>query len=112
MPQAVLTRWREELQALPLKKAELVRRKRIDAYWDQGYGSCFLREERIAALVQDCLLYADGERYQLHAWCVMPNHVHVLFTPQTGWEMGKIVQTWKSYTAHQGNKLLGRSGEF
>ena len=26
--------------------------------------------------------------------------------------MGKIVHTWKSYTAHECNKILARSGEF
>ena len=38
----------------------------------------------------------DGERYQLIAWCIMPNHVHVLIQPTI--ELGKVVQSWKSYT--------------
>ncbi|HZS06033.1 MAG TPA: transposase [Blastocatellia bacterium] len=112
MPQVVLERWREELKHLAQKDYDRERRKRIDAYLDQGYGSCFMKDDRIAAIVQESLLYSDEDRYQRHAWCVMPNHVHVLFTPRPGWEMGRIVQTWKSYTAHQCNKVLGRSGEF
>jgi len=37
MPQAVLELWREELRRLPEKQSDLERRKRIDAYLDQGH---------------------------------------------------------------------------
>jgi REP element-mobilizing transposase RayT len=29
----------------------------------------------------------------------MPNHVHVLFQPMTGWTVVKIVASWKKFTA-------------
>ncbi len=112
MPQEVLARWSEELKHLPPTEFDLEKRKRIDAYLDQGYGNCYLKDERIAALVQENLLFADNGRYRLYAWCIMPNHVHVLFTPSTSQELGKIVHSWKSYTAHECNKLLNRTGEF
>ncbi|HSB09750.1 MAG TPA: transposase [Blastocatellia bacterium] len=112
MPQTVLARWREELKQLPDNELDRAWRKRIDGYLDQGYGSCLTKEDRIAAIIQGSLLYSDGDRYRLHAWVVMPNHVHVLFTPTSGLEMGKIVHTWKSYTAHECNKALGRRGDF
>lgn len=35
----------------------------------------------------------DGERYVLHAWCVMPNHVQVLFTAQAGHDLGGITHS-------------------
>jgi putative DNA methylase len=112
MPQTVLEQWKQELADLPPEAVDRERRKRIDAYLDRGYGSCYLREERLAKIVQEALLHFDGERYALHAWVVMPNHVHVLFTPKTGWEMSKIAHAWKSFTAHECNKVLQRSGEF
>jgi REP element-mobilizing transposase RayT len=112
MPQEVLEAWREELSSLPEKEHDLERRKRIDAYLDRGHGSCYLREDRIAEIVQNALLYFDSERYFLHAWVVMPNHVHVLYTPQAGWELSQIAHSWKSYTANACNKALGRKGEF
>ena len=112
MPQEVLERWKEELAHLPSADYDLERRKRIDAYLDRGYGSCYLREDRIAKMVQEALLHFDGERYVLHAWVVMLNHVHVLFTPKTGHEMSEIAHAWKSFTAHEGNKALQREGEF
>jgi REP element-mobilizing transposase RayT len=40
----------------------------------------------------------------------MDDHVHVVVTPKPKWPLAKIVHTWKSYTAHQTNKRLGRSG--
>jgi hypothetical protein len=41
----------------------------------------------------------------------MPNHVHVLFTPQEGFEIGKIVQAWKSVSARRINAVLNRRGQ-
>ena len=56
MPQAVLELWREELRLLPEKESDLERRKRIDAYLDQGHGNCYLKDERLAQIVQNALL--------------------------------------------------------
>jgi len=112
MPQETLNAWREELSSLPKKEYDLERRKRIDAYLDQGYGNCYLRDDRIAEIVQNALLHFDVERYFLHAWVMMPNHVHVLYTPKAGWELSQIAHSWKSYTANACNKALGRKGEF
>lgn len=112
MPQDVLETWRAELAHLPQNEADREQRKRIDAYLDRGYGSCYLREDRLAELVQNALLHFDGERYALHAWVVMPNHVHVLFTPKSGYEVSAIAHSWKSFTAHKCNKVLNRGGEF
>jgi REP element-mobilizing transposase RayT len=112
MPQAVLDLWREELRLRPAKEAEFERRIRVDAYLDQGHGSCYLKDENLAAIVQNALLHYDGQRYVLHAWCVMPNHVHTLFTPQAGSELSQLVHSWKSYTSSECNRVLNRKGEF
>ncbi len=88
------------------------RRKRIDAYLDRGYGSCYSKDDRIAEIVQNSLLYFDGERYALHAWVVMPNHVHTLFTPKPGWGLSQITHSWKSFTSNKCNEALNRKGEF
>ena len=42
----------------------------------------------------------------------MPNHVHVLIEVADDWTVSKIVQGWRSYTAHEANKILGRTGRF
>jgi REP element-mobilizing transposase RayT len=112
LPQAKLEQWREELAHLPEREAEAERRKRLEAWLDRGAGSAFMNDPRVADVVQAALLFFDGARYRLQAWVVMPNHVHALLTPCASWELGQILHAWKSYTAHEGNKLLNRTGEF
>lgn len=112
LPQSLLERWREELSHWPAKKAEAERRKRIETYLDRGTGSAWMNDPRIANVVQEAMLFFHGDRYSLQAWSVMPNHVHALLTSYTGWELGQILHSWKSFTATECNKLLGRRGEF
>ena len=112
LPQSDLARWREELRTRPQKEADLEWRKRIQAFLDSGYGACFLKDPRLAEIVENALLHFDGQRYALHAWCVMPNHVHTLFMPAFEFTMSAIVHSWKSFTAHECNRALGRTGQF
>jgi REP element-mobilizing transposase RayT len=58
------------------------------------------------------LLHFDTVRYRLFAWVVMPNHVHALLQLVPGRPLDRIVHSWKSYTAKQANRLLGRTGPF
>ena len=62
--------------------------------------------------MENALLFFDGARYAIHAWVVMPNHIHVLFTPTPGWSLSDILSSWKSFTAKEANKVLLRSGQF
>ena len=112
LPQRVLDKWREELKSLPTKEAEIEKRTRIQDFLDSGYGECFLRDDRLAEIVENALLHFDGKRYALHAWCVMPNHTHTMFTPEAEFKMSKIVHSWKSFTANKCNEVLGRTGKF
>lgn len=84
--------------------------ERGDYVLDRGYGCAVLRDVRCAQIVAESLLHHDTERYALHAWCVMPNHVHVLVATCAEHELGAIVQAWKGFTAKQMNTLLGRKG--
>jgi len=87
------------------------RRKRLEALLDAGYGECWLQHREIADIMEDALLHFDGQRYRLVAWCVMPNHVHVLIETMEHWPLSGIVQSWKSFTAKAINQQLRRSGE-
>ena len=84
----------------------------LDKYEDAGYGQCFLKDERIAKIVQDALLHFHGERYELIEWCIMPNHVHVLIKVEPGVSLSTILHSWRTFTAHEANKVLGRTGQF
>jgi REP element-mobilizing transposase RayT len=85
---------------------------KIEEYFDRGKGACYLREPRIATLVVDALRFWEGKRYRLLAWCVMPNHVHIVFRLLPGQELAHVVHSWKSYTAKLANNSLGRVGAF
>jgi REP element-mobilizing transposase RayT len=71
---------------------------RLDTHLDAHHGSCLLREH--GEIVASALKYFDGQRYRLHSWCVMPNHVHVMVHVEVGREVPRILHSWKSYTAH------------
>ncbi len=110
MPQNVLAKWRLEREQNEITDADF--RRRVEYYLDQNYGACELRDKRIALVLQDTLLKWDGERYQLIAWVIMPNHAHILLTPMRGVKVCDIMHSIKSYTAHEANKILNRKGRF
>ncbi len=112
MPQALLDRWQQELGSEQNIDIDAALRKRIELFLDQGYGECLLRDPRIAASVQNSLLFFDGERYRLTAWVIMPNHAHMLMIPCADHELSSILHSLKSYTANEANKLAGRTGQF
>ena len=97
-------------------------------------GPVWLKDDRIAKEIADSLHYRDGKVYRLDAYCIMANHVHVVFAPlplpssktdvvnsaentaQTEDlcynSLSSIMQSLKGYTARKANLLLGRSGAF
>ena len=109
----------ETVQFVTFRLADSLPRDRIEALrsmpdamlqadqeLDAGLGACWLRNAEIAALTQETLLHFDGERYSLLAWCIMPNHVHVLVETLQGHTLSGIVKSWKSFTSRQANALL------
>lgn len=71
-----------------------------------------LSDPQIADMVCKALKFFDGEHYNLLAWSVMPNHVHILLTPHETFSLEGILQSWKTQTAKQANQILGKSGTF
>lgn len=110
MPQDVLKKWKAELESGEITDVDF--RKRIEQYLDSGYGSCALRDPRIANLLRETLLKWDGERYELIGWVIMPNHVHILIRLRGENLLSEIMHSIKSFAAHQANKILGLSGRF
>lgn len=91
---------------------------KIQQYLDKGIGDCSLEDPSVADMVKDSIHHFDGSRYESHAVCIMPNHVHWLLTPlPTALPSGdsplsSIMHSVKSYTSHQANRLLKRDGNF
>jgi type I restriction enzyme R subunit/putative DNA methylase len=114
LPQEKLRQLKSELAALPEEKRDTQRRVKIENWLDAGMGCCALRHPALAAVVENALLHSDGSRYRLLAWCIMPNHVHVLI--QQWISLPVIVQSWKSFSgrwamAHNAKLELGVPGK-
>ena len=102
---------RSEWEALLKTEDDCRRRRELEEYLDKGHGECYLKRPELADLVEGALRCFHKVRYELHAWVVMPNHVHVLFT-QKDEPLGKVLNSWKSYTAKEANRRLGHTGHF
>jgi len=74
-------------------------------------GPMFLRQREIATVVVSALRYRDQGlgHFRLHSYVVMPNHVHVLVTPNV--PVSKLMQSLKKYTARECNRILGLTGQ-
>ena len=94
------------------KDADAELRRLIEKYLNAGHGSCYLKDPRIAETVEQTLFHFDGKRYRLLAWVIIPNHVHVLIEMFPGYPLADLLHSWKSFTAHEANNLLGRKGKF
>ena len=84
----------------------------LDRYLDEARcGPVWLEREEIASLVVDAIHYAanDLRHYDLHAYVVMANHVHLLIHPLV--PPSKLMQSVKGFSAREANKLLGRTGQ-
>lgn len=105
--------------------ATLLKQKRYDAYkrqfkrWDDFLDTNLLNEphwlkqEPLAQLNMDAIHFYNGKRYQVLAFCIMANHIHLLVNLLPGAPvLSKVMQDLKKYTAVQGNRILGRTGRF
>lgn len=94
-------------------------------------GPTWLKDERVAKIVADALHYRDGKVYRLDAYCIMSNHVHVVFTPvlsatelreillpdglrfaSQNPPLDRIIKSLKGYSAWEANNEIGRKGAF
>jgi REP element-mobilizing transposase RayT len=112
LPAGLLEQWKEELSTLSESKAKIELGSKVNRHLDSGFGTCQLKLHAASKIVQDSLIFGHCSRYELHRWVLMPNHVHVLLSPKEGWPLERIVHGIKSFTAHEINKALGRSGSF
>ncbi len=110
LPQNILINMQSELKDVVPEFMKMERRKKIEKYLDKGHGSCILRNIECAKVLENNWRHFDGTCYDLTAYVVMPNHVHVLLKVYDGFELAKIVKSWKSYSARQINKIKRNAG--
>ncbi len=154
LPRTVLQQWKTEKCQLATEKSRLLKsqdgshleageditfeQKQEHCKWKRQWfrkfektldnaqsGPLWLTDERIAKEVAESLQYRDGKVYRLDAYCIMANHVHVVFAPLAIQSSGEkqtnsfryntlpsIMQSLKGYTAWKANRLLERNGAF
>jgi REP element-mobilizing transposase RayT len=74
-------------------------------------GPLWLKDPAVAQVVSQAILAGDRERhfYDLYAWVVMPNHVHILILPKVA---VPVLTRWlKGSTARFANQILNRTGQ-
>jgi len=125
LPQEIIRKWEFERidiiesakkKKRPLSKEEedrlrFLQSKKVDKYLDAGKGDCYLKIDKIAELLAAVLMFYNDKRYKMYAWCIMPNHVHAIVRVFKD-NLFKIIHSWKSYSASEANKILGRKGGF
>ena len=94
------------------KRAAYLSSARIERYLDRGSGACHLREPEVAKAVRETLCHFDEKRYRLFAWCIMPNHVHVVVRLLPGNTLAAVLHSWKSFAAKQALKRVRVQGSF
>ena len=72
--------------------------------------------ERMRSIVLDSSRHDDGSKIDLQVVVVMPEHVHLIFTPLVNgaqmvvWGLAEITDAIKGASAHKINRALGRKG--
>ena len=149
LPRTILQQWKAEKCQLEAEKSHLLKSQDVSHFeaaedmtfeqkqehreWQRQWfrkfekkldnaqsGPLWLKDEQIAKEVAESLHYRDGKVYRLDAYCIMANHVHVVFAPlaiQPSGEaqtnslryntLASIMQSLKGYTAWKANRLLG-----
>jgi len=106
------SQFHRDLSADERKKTQRLSSPIIERYLDSGTGACHLRNPAVAEKIAHALRYFDEKRYRLFAWCVMPNHVHVVAKIFPGHTLSEVMHSWKSFCAKHANRVLGLSGAF
>ncbi|MDO8971312.1 MAG: hypothetical protein Q7U74_11530 [Saprospiraceae bacterium] len=129
--EAEITRLKKEYPG-DMKRIRDARKRNFGKYDHQldthPYGKCYLKQTEVAEIVATKMLKYDGSLYDLQAYSIMPNHVHVLFSmavqvvdeqgvwpdeiPEDYVQLDKVMKLIKGGSSYTANRHLGRSGKF
>lgn len=110
MPQSKLRQWREELATwkthhpepwTAAEEQEYHQRFtwKLEHWLDEGHGACILKNADIRSELEKTLMRDQALKAIHHTWVIMPNHVHLLFTPLA--PLDKLMQSWKGISARR-----------
>ena len=91
------------------EKINKQKQQAIDNYLDSSNNGAYLNG-KVLEYLYDFFQTQDKKLYDLVAFCIMPNHVHLLFKPID--KLNVVMQKLKGATANHINKILNKSGKF
>jgi hypothetical protein len=88
--------------------------EKYDNLLDSGeFGINYLAKKEITEVCKVTLHYPDSRDYKLICYCIMPNHIHLVFELLQGNKgISKIMQSIKRISSRKCNMFLGREGKF
>lgn len=85
---------------------------KVDAILDSAKsGPLWLKQTKIANMIQNALLERYANLYALWSYVIMANHLHVLLKPKPPANIAIITKNVKGFTAREANKMLARTGQ-
>ena len=110
MPLKKIQKWRQQreiwLSRNPRPWDEAISREyhelfgvKLEKWLDEGYGSCILQYRKVREILQDAFHHYDGVSMTLHAYVIMPNHVHLLASPIGENTIQNLLSQLKRYTS-------------
>ncbi|MEO7339238.1 MAG: transposase [Luteolibacter sp.] len=110
MPRTKLRQWKEELTVWKTQHPEPwtyeieqeYHRKftwRLETWLDEGYRACLFNDPAKREFLDQILTHDPEKKAIHHIWVIMPNHIHLLFTPLAPLE--KLMQSWKGISARR-----------
>jgi len=82
---------------------------KIDSCLDQGAGDCIFKHAEARKVFEDVLLEMNEDAFQLEAYVIMPNHVHLLLRLDA--PLSEVMKRLKGKSSRCLNLHLGKSGK-
>lgn len=122
----IQAKFQEKEQKERLYELEKKYFRHFDAWLDRCHAESpvWLRQEKIARIVSEVIHEFDGQRYALMAYCIMPNHVHLLIDTRgykidvshrgttAHYPLSDMLKQLKGRSSHLANQALKRSRMF
>ena len=110
LPHIKLRKWKEERDTwialhpkpwTPAKEKEYHQRftKAFENWLDEGSGSCLFKYPENRLHLEQTLMHDQGTAAYHHAWVIMPNHVHLLFTAIA--PLDQLMKSWKGISSRK-----------
>ena len=116
LPSSKVAEIKAAIESLKANDDEKFKRliKKYDDLLDSGlYGKNHLANPKVAEICKYTLHHPDGKEFNLICYCIMPNHIYIVFELIEGNRgISKIMQSIKRISARKSNQILTRTGKF